>query len=104
VTGMQRQAAHRTSLLQRGVMRWIWPPLLGCMLALILFGATLLGLASRASSEEGVASWYGGRHHGRPTASGRPFDQNAMTAAHRTLPLGSRVRVTVLTTGPTFSG
>ena len=45
-------------------------------------------------TERGVASWYGETHHGRPTASGAPFDMNALTAAHRTLPLGSRIRVT----------
>jgi rare lipoprotein A len=44
--------------------------------------------------EEGLASWYGERHHGRPTASGEPFDMNAFTAAHRTLPMNTRVRVT----------
>jgi rare lipoprotein A len=49
----------------------------------------------------GVASWYGPRHHGRPTASGQPFDMNALVAAHRTLPLGSRVRVTNLDNGRT---
>jgi rare lipoprotein A len=42
----------------------------------------------------GKASWYGARHQGRPTASGEPFDQHALTAAHRTLPFGSLVRVT----------
>ncbi len=42
----------------------------------------------------GKASWYGARHHGRPTASGEPFDQHALTAAHRTLPFGTLVRVT----------
>ena len=42
----------------------------------------------------GIASWYGGRHHGGPTASGERFDKNAMTAAHRTLRMGTRVRVT----------
>ena len=41
----------------------------------------------------GVASWYGGKHHGGPTASGERFDKNAMTAAHRTLKMGTRVRV-----------
>ena len=40
--------------------------------------------------EEGQASYYGGQFHGRATASGKPFDQNAMTAAHPKLPLGSR--------------
>ncbi len=45
---------------------------------------------------EGKASWYGTRHHGKRTASGERFDKNALTAAHRTLPFGSRVRVTNL--------
>src|SRR5262249_21352781 len=47
----------------------------------------------------GIASWYGGRLHGRRTASGARFDQNALTAAHRSLPLGTRVRVTHLESG-----
>jgi rare lipoprotein A len=42
----------------------------------------------------GVASYYGRRFNGRPTASGELFDMNAFTAAHRTLPFGSMVRVT----------
>jgi rare lipoprotein A (peptidoglycan hydrolase) len=41
----------------------------------------------------GRASWYGAELHGSPTASGEPFDMHALTAAHRTLPLGSRVLV-----------
>ena len=41
----------------------------------------------------GVASWYGGIFHGRRTASGKRFNQFAMTAAHRTLPFGTLVRV-----------
>lgn len=45
---------------------------------------------------EGQASWYGARHHGRKTASGERFDQNALTAAHRELPFGTRVQVTNL--------
>ena len=49
--------------------------------------------------EEGVASWYGGRHHGRRTASGQRFDTNAMTAAHRKLPMFTRARVTNLENG-----
>lgn len=44
----------------------------------------------------GKASWYGSRHHGRRTASGERFDQHALTAAHRQLPFGSKVRVTNL--------
>lgn len=49
--------------------------------------------------EVGIASWYGPGFHGRRTASGQIYDQNAMTAAHTTLPLGSRVRVTHLGNG-----
>jgi len=48
-------------------------------------------------TEIGHASWYGPAFHGKKTASGEDFDQNELTAAHRTLPLGSRVRVTNLT-------
>lgn len=41
----------------------------------------------------GIASWYGPQHHGRRTANGERFDRNALTAAHPTLPLNTRVRV-----------
>lgn len=44
--------------------------------------------------QEGMASWYGGKHHGGPTASGERFNKNAMTAAHRHLKMNTRVRVT----------
>ena len=47
----------------------------------------------------GVASWYGPKFHGRKTASGEIFDMHALTAAHRTLPFGTLVRVTYLKTG-----
>jgi len=47
----------------------------------------------------GMASYYGKRFHGKRTASGEAFDMNAMTAAHKTLPFGSRLRVTNPRTG-----
>jgi peptidoglycan lytic transglycosylase len=50
-------------------------------------------------STVGKASWYGAFHHGRRTASGEIFDMHALTAAHRTLPLGTRLRVTNLSNG-----
>jgi rare lipoprotein A len=50
-------------------------------------------------SEEGVASWYGPPYHNRQGANGKIFDQNAMTAAHRTLPMGSLITVTNEKTG-----
>ena len=52
-----------------------------------------------APTENGVASWYGERSHGRRTASGEIFDMHALTAAHRTLGFGSIVRVTEIRSG-----
>lgn len=49
--------------------------------------------------ETGLASWYGPPYHNRQAAKGEIYDMNAPTAAHRTLPLGSIVRVTNLSTG-----
>jgi hypothetical protein len=51
------------------------------------------------SPRYGLASWYGPGFHGRTAADGSRFSQDAMTAASRTLPLGSRVRVTNLNNG-----
>ena len=50
-------------------------------------------------TQQGVASWYGQAFAGRPTASGTPFSPREMTAAHRTLPLGTKVLVQNLETG-----
>ena len=56
----------------------------------------LLGLP--ISIEVGLASWYGPPYHNRQAADGSIFDQNALTAAHRELPMGTTVRVTNLAT------
>lgn len=56
------------------------------------------GPDSRAG-QTGEASWYGEPHHGRPTASGEIYDMYQLTAAHRTLPMGTRVLVTNLKNG-----
>lgn len=55
-----------------------------------------VGTAQPASGkvQYGLGSWYGGRHHGGPTASGERYNKHAMTAAHRTLQMNTRVRVT----------
>ena len=47
----------------------------------------------------GVSSYYGKKFHGRPTASGEPFDMHALTAAHRTLSFGTEIQVTNLENG-----
>jgi rare lipoprotein A len=44
-------------------------------------------------SESGIASWYGAPYHGQRSASGEIYDQEKLTAAHRTLPFGTKVRV-----------
>ena len=51
------------------------------------------------SYQSGVASWYGGYFHGRTTANGEKYDMWAMTAAHKTLPFGTRVKVTNTSNG-----
>lgn len=52
-------------------------------------------------SQVGTASWYGGKHHGRKTASGERYNMHDMTAAHRSVKLGTVVRVTNLENGRT---
>ena len=49
---------------------------------------------SSQRSQSGLASWYSDALHGRPTASGEPYDRSALTGAHKTLPFGTLVRVT----------
>lgn len=52
-------------------------------------------------SQVGMASWYGPDFHGKKTANGETYNQNGMTAAHKTLPFDSVVRVKSLSTGRT---
>ncbi|MDH4062239.1 MAG: septal ring lytic transglycosylase RlpA family protein [Aquincola sp.] len=60
-----------------------------------LFGQTYTPLRAEAAyAEKGLASWYGRKFHGRQTSSGERYNMYAMTAAHKTLPIPSYVRVT----------
>jgi len=61
--------------------------------------ATTRGVTLPRDAQVGVASYYAHAHHGRRTASGEAFDMGALTGAHRTLPFGTRVRVTNLANG-----
>ena len=64
------------------------------------FGETYCPMISAEGFvETGIASWYGEKFHGRPTALGETYNMYAMTAAHKTLPLPTRVRVTNLENG-----
>ena len=87
-------------------------PRLGCAVVLAALGAACAQRATPVPPapvatvpqcapfvQQGVASWYGQAHHGRRTASGVRFDMNALTAAHRTLPLGTELEVENLDNG-----
>ena len=72
--------------------------------ATVLFAKETSSYKSRAAHAKpitGIASYYGGKFHGKRTASGEIFNKNAMTAAHRSLPFGTRVKVTNLRNGRT---
>jgi len=83
-------------------------PLIAALL-LAVFVATGCGSSSpakppvRTASPQGAmtgeASWYGKQYQGRPTASGEPYDRRKLTAAHPSLPFGTKVKVTDLETG-----
>ena len=62
----------------------------------LLAGCASHDIDPRGYDKTGVASYYGARHHGKRTASGEPFNQHALTAAHPRLPFGTRVLVTNL--------
>ncbi len=61
--------------------------------------AALLSFSSAAYAQCGGASWYGPGFNGKVAASGEVFNENAMTAAHRSLPFGTKVTVTDQNTG-----
>lgn len=76
---------------------------LAALTAVVFLGAFGPALAEPLlpafSQMVGIASWYGGKHNGRPTASGALMSAQARTAAHRSLPLGSILRVVNLKNG-----
>jgi rare lipoprotein A len=66
---------------------------IGASVRLTSFEAPISSDRMLAASQSGIASYYGGRHDGRRTSSGRIFDEHEMTAAHATLPFGTKVLV-----------
>jgi rare lipoprotein A len=85
--------------------KWLSAAAIGCAVLLTTsFGARAEPLnTARTSGGVGMASFYGKNdgHNGGRTASGERFDRNSLTAAHRTLPFGTHVRVTNLRNGRT---
>ena len=73
---------------------------LGIVVA-VLTPATLwdLGIATAQTAEEGIANFYSDKFQGKKTASGAVYDKNKLTASHKTLPYGTKVRVTNLENG-----
>ncbi|MHA6197122.1 septal ring lytic transglycosylase RlpA family protein [Pseudomonas wadenswilerensis] len=74
----------------------MWRPLSALALFTLLAGCASHDIDPRGYDETGTASYYGSRHHGKRTASGEAFDQHGLTAAHRSLPFGTKVLVTNL--------
>ena len=98
--GRRSTMVHRPFVYSRGIM--LHSPILKGMKRLIPVILLLAASALAAEPEmDGIASWYGGKFHGRLTSSGEVFDTNEMTAAHRTLPFGTIVKVTNLDNGKT---
>ena len=54
---------------------------------------------TKLATQTGMGSWYGRAHHGQKTASGERYDMRDLTGAHKSLPLGTRVRVTNVANG-----
>jgi rare lipoprotein A len=74
-------------------------PLRGTMKPYQVNGRWYTPRAQPDYDETGIASWYGAAHHGRPTSTGEIFDQWAISAAHKTLPIPCVVQVTNLANG-----
>ncbi|RDC65207.1 septal ring lytic transglycosylase RlpA family protein [Adhaeribacter pallidiroseus] len=65
---------------------------------LIFCSLSFEGFAQNTGSTTGSATWYGSQHHGKKTSSGEVFNKNQMTAAHKYLPFGTKVKVTNIVT------
>ena len=90
-------ARHGTHL-ARGLVRAFCAAallvLVGCSSTPKVGGGSSGGSVASGHSESGMASYYGNEFQSRKTASGERFDQGKLTAAHRTLPFGTRLKVT----------
>ncbi len=84
-------------------IRWIGLSIVFFMMAGCAGGYHRTGPGSSEHPLRGVASWYGPSFHGNPTANGEVYDMWALTAAHRTLPFGTKVLVQSVDTGKTVT-
>ena len=97
---------------QWGASQWLLPARGARLAAALILAGVLAGCAATPGAvrppvsedllrpvQTGYASWYGKPHQGRRTASGEPYDMSQLTAAHPTLPMGTRLVVTNLKNG-----
>ncbi len=88
---MHRHGMHRLGMRPASLAKLVWAFALAGLAA--SFAPVAAGNIESSWHEVGEASWYGGAFAGRPTASGETYDPRNLTAAHKSLPLGSLVRV-----------
>jgi rare lipoprotein A len=73
---------------------------LGVVIVIIsLANAWIFGIATAQTADEGIANFYSDKFQGKKTASGAVYDKNKLTASHKTLAFGTKVRVTNLDNG-----
>lgn len=90
-------------LFQHTVFMRLYHALASCLLVIfVLVGgsctSTRPAIGQRGHTEEGNASYYSNKLHGRKMANGKPYNRHKLSAAHRTLPFGTKVKVTNLQT------
>ncbi len=81
------------------VVGWTWNVFYCAVLLVVCVMASCSTGELRTSAHTAVASWYGEEFEGRRTASGEPFDKDALSAAHREFPFGTKLKVTNLSNG-----
>lgn len=78
------------------------------ILSVILLMSSLtissVSMAQEIFTQKGKASWYGGKHHGKKTASGVKYNMYSDTVAHKSLPFGTKIEITNLDNGKTTVG
>jgi rare lipoprotein A len=77
----------------------IWTRQVGIVAILVTFTTVCMLVIAVAQAEEGVANFYSDKYEGMKTASGEVYDKNALTASHKKLPYGTKVKVTNVENG-----
>lgn len=99
LAGARARSIDWVDMVARSVNTWARAAVAATALAAVSGCAGTHPAPGRPAPEVGMASYYGKALQGKRTASGERFDRHALTAAHRTLPFGSRVKVTNLVNG-----